>query len=215
MKHQVFGVWFIIFLVWAFYRAKFFLPETVDEFLIKPLVFVLPVLYVVIIREKKRLADLGLVPSPKNFFLDLYLGVLIGILFVVEGLLANFLKYGQFSFAPILAVKVSGGIVSFLIINLATSFWEEILARGYLYNRLYQITKNQFGAAFTSSFMFLLLHIPIMFTRLHLMGASLLVYPVSILLLGITNSYLFTLRGSLILPILIHTFWNMTVALYL
>lgn len=84
-----------------------------------------------------------------------------------------------------------------------------------MYKRLYKTTKNQFGSAATSSFLFLLLHVPILFTRLHLTGTSLLVYPISIMLLGITNSYVYSLRGSLVLPILIHAFWNMTVALYL
>lgn len=215
MKHQVFFVWFVIFLVWAFYRAKFFLPEWIDEFLVKPLIFVLPVVYVVIVREKKKLSELGLTPKLKDFLVDLYIGVLIGIAFALEGLIVNYFKYGQLSFAPTLVVKVSGGIIPFLLINLATSLWEEILGRGYLYQRLLRVSNNQFWAASSSSFLFLLLHIPIMFTRLHLLGASLLIYPLSILLLGITNSYLFTLRGSLTLPILIHTFWNMTVALYL
>jgi len=211
----VFAVWFAIFLVWAVYRAKFFLPETVDELLVKPLVFVAPVIYIVLLREKKKLAELGLAPLPKNFFLDLYIGVVIGILFAIEGLLANYLKYGQFSFTPLVAVKLGGGVVPFLLLSLTTALWEEILARGYLYKRLYEPGKNQFGAAVSSSFLFLLLHVPIMFTRLHLTGTLLLIYPLSILILGICNSYLFTLRGSLVLPILIHAFWNMTVALYL
>lgn len=215
MKHQVFIVWFVIFLVWAFYRAYFFLPESIDEIFIKPLIFVLPVLYVVLVREKKKLSDLGLVSKLKDLFTDLYIGVVIGVLFAMEGLLVNYLKYGKFSFSPILASKISGGVGLFLLINFATSFWEEILGRGFLYKRLYKITNNQFGSAFTSSFLFLLLHVPILFTRLHLSGTLLLVYPISILLLGITNSYIFSIRGSLVLPILIHTFWNMTVALYL
>lgn len=215
MKHQVFLVWFVIFIAWAFYRASFFLPETVDEFLIKPLVFVLPVLYIVLIREKKKLADLGLVPAAKDLFADLYIGVVIGVLFALEGLVINYLKYGKFSFLPILASQISGGLGIFFLINLATSLWEEILGRGFMYQRLYKMSKNQFWSAFTSSFLFLLLHIPILFTRLHLSGTSLLVYPLSILLLGITNSYIFSLRRSLTLPILIHAFWNMTVALYL
>lgn len=215
MKHQVFLVWFLIFLVWAFYRANFVFSEWIDELLIKPLIFVFPVLYVVVIREKNKLSELGLTFRPKDFLLDLYFGVLIGIVFAVEGLLVNYLKYGRLSFVPILAVTTAGGIGSFLFLNLATSIWEEILGRGYLYQRLLLVSKNQFWAAVSSSFLFLLLHIPIMFTRLHLTGASILIYPISILLLGITNSYLYTLRGSLILPILIHAFWNMTVALYL
>lgn len=214
VKHQVFFVWFLIFIVWAFYRAYFRLPEWVDEFLIKPLVFFLPVFYLVIIRRKQPMSELGLSSSPKNFFTDLYLGVAVGVFFALEGLLANYLKYGTFSFAPILAAK-SFPLGWFFLINLSTSIWEEILGRGYLYNQLYKATKNQLWAALSSSFLFLLLHIPIMFTALHLMGSSLLIYPVSILLLGITNSYVFGLRGSLTLPILLHTFWNMTVALYL
>lgn len=215
MKRQVFIVWFVIFLAWAFYRVKFNLPENIDEFLIKPLIFVLPVIYIVIVREKKKLAELGIAPKPKDFFLDLYIGVAIGILFALEGLLVNFFKYGQYNFAPIFAVKVSGGIVWFLILNGVTALWEEILGRGYLYGRLYKTTKHQLWSALVSSFLFLLLHVPIMFTRLHLLGVSLLVYPLSIMLLGITNSYLFTYRKSLTLPILIHTFWNLTVSLYL
>lgn len=215
IKHQTFGVWFIVFIVWAFYRAYFRLPEWIDEFLVKPLIFLSPVYYIVFIKEKKKLDEIGLGGKLKDVMLDIYIGVAIGILFALEGLFANYMKYGQFSFAPILALKASGGIIPLLLINLATSVWEEILGRGFLYKRLLNISKNQLWAAVTSSFLFLLLHVPIMFTQLHLTGISFAVYPISILLLGITNSYIFSLRGSLVLPILIHTFWNMTVALYL
>lgn len=215
MKHQVYLVWFIIFLVWAFYRAKFFLPEYLDEFIVKPLIFALPIIWVVIKREKKKLTTLGLPTNPKKFLEDLYIGVIIGILFALEGVLANYLKYGKLSFEPIWALQASGGVMTFLLINLSTSLWEEILGRGYLYQRFLRIYKDQYHAAISSSFLFLLLHVPIMFTRLHLTGTSLIVYPVSILLLGITNSYVLSWRGSIVLPILIHAFWNMTVALYL
>jgi len=214
-KHQVFGVWFIIFLVWAFYRAYFRLPEWLDEFVLKPIVFVLPVVYIVVLREKKKLSSLGFSSKPRDIMFDFFIGVFVGILFAMEGLFANYLKYGRFSFTPVSALNITGGLYPFLILNLFTSIWEEILGRGYLYQRLLSISKNQFWAASLSSFLFLLLHIPIMFTRLNLMGISFAVYPFSILLLGITNCYIFSARKSLTLPILLHTFWNMTVALYL
>jgi membrane protease YdiL (CAAX protease family) len=215
MKRQVFIVWFLIFLIWAFYRAYFHFPEWVDELLVKPLVFVLPVFLVVLIKEKKGLSELGLRPAPRTFFTDMYIGVVIGIFFALEGLLVNYLKYAKFSFTPLASLQLSGGVVGFLFINFATSLWEEILGRGYMYKRLFETTNNQFKSAATSSFLFLLLHIPIMFVQLRLMGPSLIVYPVSIMILGITNCYLFSIRGSLTLPILLHLFWNMTVALYL
>lgn len=215
MKRQVFLVWFLIFLAWSVFRANFMLAEWADELLVKPLIFVLPVFYIVLIREKKSPAVLGLAPTSRDFFSDLAIGAVIGVLFALEGLLANFIKYGQFSFAPIMASKVTGGITVFLGLNLATSLWEEILGRGYMFKRLLDRTGNQFWSAVVSSFLFLLLHIPILLTRLQLRGISLLVYPVSIMILGITNCYIFSARRSLTLPILIHAFWNMTVALYL
>lgn len=215
MKRQVFIVWFIIFLVWAFYRAYFFQPEWIDELLVKPLAFVFPVLFVVWYLENRPLADLGITFKLKNLILDIYVGVVLGILLAFEGLIANYLKYGNFSFSPLAATKMYPDIGIFLFINLISAVSEEILGRGYLYNRLFRITDRQFSSALVSSILFLLLHLPIMFTRLHLTGEALLIYPFSILILGITNCYLFSLRKSLILPILLHTFWNMTIALYL
>jgi membrane protease YdiL (CAAX protease family) len=218
MRKQVFLVWFFIFLVWSFYRAYFYFPEWLDEIFIKPLVFTGPIFFLVLYREEKGkegLRELGLWPNFKDLLMDIYIGVAVGILFAFEGLFANFIKYGTFSLSPIFAFRVVSGLLPFFISNLFTAFWEEILGRGFLFKRLSKSTDNQLDAAFTSSFLFLLLHIPILFTRLHLTGTSLLVYPLSILLLGIVNSFLFAYRGSLVLPILIHTFWNMTVALYM
>ena len=83
MKRQVFIVWFLIFVIWAFYRASFDLPETIDELLIKPLVFFLPPLFIVWIWENKRLSELGLSIKPSRFMADLYIGVVLGILLAV------------------------------------------------------------------------------------------------------------------------------------
>lgn len=213
MKRRVYITWFIILLIWSFYRANFRLPEAIDELVIKPLVFVFPVLYVVLYKEKKTIESLGLEMKQPQFMVDLYIGVLIGVAFALEGLLANYVKYHTFSFTPLLGVKQ--GVFAFFVLNLATSTWEEILARGFMYQRFFSVYNNQFYAAIASSSLFFLLHVPIMFAQLHLMGVSLIIYPISILLLSIANCYILSLRKSLVLPILIHTFWNMTVALYL
>jgi membrane protease YdiL (CAAX protease family) len=214
-RRKVFLVWFCILLVWSFYRAYFRLPEVIDELLVKPIVFAFPILYLVVVRENKSLKTLGLMPDRKSFMLDVYIGVVLGIIFALEGLFANYVKYGTYSFSPLPAILAGGGLLPFIGINTATSVSEEILGRGFLYNRLLKGKKGQFTASVLSSLLFLLLHIPILFTQLHLTGTTLIIYPLSILLLSITNCYVYSLRGSLVLPILIHTFWNMTVALYL
>jgi len=215
MRRQVFIVWFVIFLAWALFRAYTSLPEWIDEYLAKPVIFVLPVFLIVIFREKKTVCTLGLCPSGKDFFLDLFIGVCIGIVFALEGLFSNYLKYGQFNFMPLTALREAGGITAFLALNIVSASWEEILGRGYLFQRLYLATGILWRAAFTSSFLFFLLHVPIIFTRLHLRGVPFLVYVMTTVLLGVTNCYLLAWRKQLTLPILVHAFWNMTVALYL
>ena len=187
---------------------------------VKPLIFVVPPLFLVWVWENKKLKELGLSFEVKKFLTDLYIGVVLGIIGHRDGclilsMLANYLKYRRFSFEPVDAVIIAGGIGSFLLINLATAVSEEILGRGFLYGRLYKATKKQLWSAMIASFLFMLLHFPIMFTRLHLTGSALLFYPLSIFLMGVTNSYLYTLRGNLLLPILLHAFWNMTVAVFL
>ena len=47
------NLWAVVLIVWAIYRAKFKLPEWFDEFVAKPIVFVLPVYYYIQKIEKK------------------------------------------------------------------------------------------------------------------------------------------------------------------
>ena len=206
---RVLGVWLIIFILWSIYRFLFFFPEWVDELLVKPLVFLGPVFFL-LKKEKKSLSSLGI--KNDNFFADLKIGVFLGGVFALEGLLANFLKYGRFSFAPILPLK-GGGILFYLFLSLATSFSEEVLGRGFLFARLFKIWASLFKAATFSSILFLFLHLPIAFKNLS--SWTLFIYLLSVFILGIANSLIFNLRKTLVLPILVHAFWNMTVALYL
>jgi len=212
---RIVTVWTIVFFFWAVYRSLFVTYEWIDELLIKPLIFVGPILYITLWKEKKSLSTLGFSTQPRNLFFDAYIGIILGILFAFEGLWANYFKYGDFSFTPIPAVAVAAGMGPFIITNLATSISEEILGRGFLFQRFLHEGLSQHMAAIVSSFLFLLLHVPILVTRLHLEGVPMIVYLGSVFFLGFTNCYLLSLRKSIILPILVHLFWNMTIALYL
>src|SRR3989344_4056047 len=100
---RVYIVWLAIFAVWSIYRVFFRFPEAVDELIVKPLIFVAPVLYFVLFVEKNTLASIGL--TARNLFREMYLGLGIGIFFGLEGLIVNLVKYGTFSFFPIAAVS--------------------------------------------------------------------------------------------------------------
>ncbi len=209
---MILSVWGWIGLVWFLYRRYLVLPEWADEFIFKPLVFVVPVIWFVRKIEKRPLISIGL--TFKNFFNNLYLGIGFGFIFALEGLFVNIIKHGDFRYNPIAAVN-QYGLIWLLILSLATSISEEILSRGFIFSRIYEKRKQLFFAAFVSTLLFVMLHIPILITSLKFTGIILVLFFVTDFILGFANALLFYNTGSLVAPILIHLFWNMTVALYL
>ena len=209
---SVIRLWAWVLLIWSVYRYFFHLPETVDEFIVKPIVFVGPVLWYVFRSEKRTLASLGI--TGQNFFISLYTGIGIGFLFALEGVIANFVKYGALTINPITAFKQYGFVLLFL--SLATACSEEILGRGFLFSRIYEKSKeNLVYATFYSTGMSALLHIPILLTSLKYTGTTLVIYFLSVFAIGFANAILFRQTKSIVGPVLVHLFWNMTVALYL
>lgn len=208
MKKVIF-TWLVIFIIWSIYRFSFFFPEWVDELLVKPIVFLGPVFFY-LREEKKKPASIGLAKG--KIFADLYIGFFLAFLFALEGLLANFVKYGRLSFAPLLPLK-GAGILFYLFLSLATAFTEEVLGRGFLFSRILANTRDTLQAAVYSSLLFVALHLPIALRNLS--SWTLIVYLGSVFILSMANSLIFRVRKTLTLPILIHAFWNMTVALYL
>lgn len=207
----VYRLWGWILLVWSLYRYFFKLPEWADEFIFKPLVFVVPVLWYVFRVEKRKLESLGI--TSKRLFTSLYIGFGFGLVFALEGLAANAIKYGGLKVSPIAAFQQYGFFL--ILVSLATAFSEELLNRGFLFNRIYEKTKNLPFASFVSTILFVLLHVPILVTALKFQGATLILFFATDFVLGLANSLLYYNTKSLVAPILVHVFWNMTVALYL
>lgn len=209
---STYRVWGWVVLAWALYRYFFRLPEWADEFIFKPLVFVAPVFWYVRWKERRRLDSLGL--TTKNLFTSIYIGLGFGFVFGLEGLVANAIKYGKLQIVPI-AAFTEYGMGMLLLLSLATAFSEEVLSRGFVFRRLIEGKKGLLFASLASTAMFVVLHLPILAFSLKLQGIELLLFFITDFVLGFANSLLLYNTGSLIAPILVHVFWNMTVALYL
>lgn len=208
---SIYRVWAWILLAWSLYRYFLRLPEWADEFLFKPLFFVLPVVWYVLKKEKRPLSSIGITGA--NLFKSIYIGLGFGLVFAVEGLLAHAIKYGRLEVNPIQAFEQYGFFL--LVVSAATAFSEELLSRGFVFNRLYERTNNLARAAVIGAVLFLCLHVPILVTVNKLQGMTLVLFFATDFILAIANSMLFAMTGSLVAPILVHIFWNMTVALYL
>ncbi len=200
--------------MWALYRWYFqtSLPLWMDEFITKPLVFILPIyLYIKHVEKKKFLHAVSLHrPLSKKSILT---GVVIGIIFLVTGLISYYMKSQTLSMLTILSsLKIP--LLMIILVSFATSISEEIVARGFVLKRLYEDSKNIYTSVIFTSILFFFMHIPILFTNENIVGPMLLQVMVTDLLFSFAESFLYLETKNLYLPILIHALYNISIYLF-
>jgi len=208
------NVWAIILIIWSVYRAKFMLPEIIDELVAKPLVFLLPVYIFIKHNEKKEFAA-SVWLTTENIFKNIYIAFFIGATFSLSALMANYIKYSTFSFSQTLLTQNPQTLLVAITIALVTGFCEEVVSRGFVLKRLYEESGNAFTSSFLASVLFLILHIPILLTNLKLSGNVLIWFLATDFILSMINSFIFLNRRSLVSPILIHALYNLSIILYI
>jgi len=206
------NLWAVVLIIWAIYRAKFRFPEWVDELIAKPLVFVFPVYYYIKKIEKKPFFS-AIDLKSKISAPDLLISFIIGGIFSFSAMTANILKFKRVIFFQ-RAVSIES-FLFMVMLALATGISEEILSRGFVLRRLYEESKNIYTSSFFASILFFFLHVPILFTNLKLTGDLLLMVLATDMILSLVNSFVFLQRRSLVVPILIHAFYNLSIVLFL
>lgn len=181
-----------------------------EELILKPLLWLPPTIFLVLKIEKESLASLGL--SKKNFFPSVYWGIGLGMVYALEGFLTNILKYGgtqfgQLGYTPIFFLWA-------LLISLATAFTEELVFRGYIYNRLNQIWEKEWLANLVSSLLFVLIHLPIGVFVLGYTPGIMLVYLLLVFIYAAGSGFVFARTGNLVSSILLHVFWSWPIILF-
>ncbi len=209
---RMLNIWALVLIVWALYRANFKMPDWFDEFLAKPMVFILPVYYYIKTSEKKSfLASTWF--HGKSIVKDIVEGIVIGGVFFASAILAQFMKYHRLM--PKLSDGGESGLPIIVAMAFATAISEEILSRGFVLKRLYEASKNLYTSIFFSSILFFFLHIPILFASGKMGGNMLLVVIMTDMLLSVITSFVYLQRKSLVLPIFIHAFYNLSIILFI
>jgi len=208
------NLWAVILIIWSVYRTYLKLPEWFDEFIAKPAVFVLPVfIYIKWVEKKEILSSLYLNKNPKVFLKEFFISLGVGLILLLTALLSVYLRFkkvGLFANFP-----GFNQLALIFITALATGITEEILSRGFVLKRLYEESKNAYSSAFFASILFFFLHVPILFASNKINGSMLLIFMVTDLLLSMVTGLIMLQRKSLAVPILIHAFYNVVVALSL
>ena len=197
-----------LILIWAFYRFLFQLPDEVEELIIKPILWLFPVFWFTK-KEGFGITTLGI--TFKNLFPSLYISIGLGTVFVAEGLLTNFLKYGYFNFGANIG---STPIMISLGLSFATAISEEIAFRGYIFSRLVFALKNEFGANLIQTILWTLIHIPIAF---FVWGYTLpqgIVYLIITAIFGMGSAFIFARTKNIAGSVLLHVLWEWPIILF-
>ena len=209
---SVLNTYGIVLILWSLYRFNLInTPEWFDEFIAKPLVFLLPIIfYIKRIEKKPFLEQLWL--KNERISKDLFIGLSIGAIFIISAFIANYIRFEHVSVQQSL---ISTQFLFVIIITFATAITEEVFTRGFLLKRIYEEWGNMYSSSFIVSILFLVIHIPILMTNLQVSGNVLLLFFATDFVLSLVTSFVYLDRKSLIAPILIHALYNVAILIYL
>lgn len=186
---KAFNLWGLIVIAWAVYRSTIGVgaPVAFDEFVFKPIVFLLPVVYYVVNIEKKTLQT-GLWLTFKNLKRDLSTSILISFPLIIFTLFITFTKGSSHSIESILMI---------VCLSIAIAVTEETLSRGFVARHIWDETKNFTKTFLQASLLHLFLRIPRIMTMPELFGQKLIYFFVADLILSFVLTSVFIYRKSL------------------
>ena len=197
-----------LLIVWGFYRLLFKLPEEIEELIIKPIVWLLPVIYLVR-KEGGNLSSVGI--TTKKLFPAIYFTLALGAVFAIEAIIINFVKHNGFEFTANIGEKV---VLTSLGISFVTAFSEEVSFRGYLFNRVWGALDNEWLANITTSIVWALVHVPIAIFVWKLSLSSSLIYLLLTALFGVGSAFVFARTRNVFSSILLHVLWQWPIILF-
>ena len=197
-----------LILVWAFYRFLFRLPDQVEEIVIKPILWLAPLVWF-LRKEGLGISSLGI--TLKKLFPAIYLSIGLGAIFVGEGLLTNFLKYGGFHFGANLGTTP---FMASLGLSFITAFSEETAFRGYIFGRLLIALKSELSANIIQTLLWTAIHVPIAFFVWGYTLSQGIIYLFLTAIFGMGSAFIFGRTKNIAGSVLLHVLWEWPIILF-
>lgn len=201
-------IWACIVLLWVVYRKLETYPELIEELVFKPLVFLGPVAFWLLLQGKLRTRELGLVSINAKKFLGW--GVGLGAFLALENLLIRTIYWKD-------PIRLEFGIIPIgltIFISLATAFSEEVLYRGFLLKRMLRVLKNVWAVAL-NALLFMIGHVGLAWSRSNYRGQDLVIYLSFILISGVVNAFIYERTRSVYASVAAHALWNFSSMLFI
>lgn len=197
-----------LLIFWGFYRLLFQFPDWVEEIIIKPIIWLAPVIYLVK-KEKASFETIGI--TYKNLFPAIYSSLALGSLFTFEAVIVNFAKYGKFNFGANLGKET---IMLSFAISIATAVSEEIVFRGYIFSRLWEGIGNEWKANLITSIGWTVIHIPITIFVTKLSPPQAAIYLFLTFIFGVGSTFIYARTKNIASSILLHVLWEWPISLF-
>jgi len=197
---KAFNVWGIVLAIWAVYRSTIGVSASMlfDEVIIKPALFILPVLFYITQIEHKSFIQ-GLWLDTKNLINNMKVALLMSIpvflLFLV-------LVVGNTKVVPV------AYLLTLIPVVLGMSISEEVLSRGFVARHIWEEKHNVIITMAQASVLHMFLRIPRIMTMPELFGQKLVLFVVADFLLSIVLTALFLWRKDLISVIVVRFLYS-------
>ena len=208
---RMLNVWAIILIIWSFYRAIFKsdLPLWFNEFIAKPLVFLLPIYWYITKTEKKPFLR-GVGFKKKKVMIDILFGLGIGSLFIAVAVLTRITKGMTFP-----SLDISPEAIIWIFSTLMAAATEQILSTGFIFKRLSDESKNIFRPLMISTLLFFFLHVPALFGADKIVGSTLVQMMILNTIISLITSVVFLLRKNTVASILVHALYLLSLPILL
>ncbi|OGM05895.1 hypothetical protein A2125_00015 [Candidatus Woesebacteria bacterium GWB1_43_5] len=198
-----------LIIVWTAYRLSgITVPEAFDEFLVKPVIWLLPVIFLVK-RQKNWVKSLGITQA--NLSPGIYLAVVLGLIFAVEAAGVAYIKRGGLDFSRSIAER---RYVYFLFISLGTAVSQELVFRGYLFNRFWGFFKKEIWASLVTSLLWVIIHIPASIALLGYGSRDAVSFLLIVFLYSVGACFIFARTRNIFSTILLFILWEASLVLF-
>jgi len=211
--HDLVRFYTFLLVIWGFYRVLFRFPEWVEELILKPVIFLGPVLVMVKNEAKnwkEAIKSLGIMW--KNTFAALSFGLSLGVFYLFVGRMGQFFRFGGAALNPYGSPIDS--VLLVVVLALATAISEEVVFMGYLLPRFMKIWKDEWKSATVVAVLFAVIHLPILVFGYRFSGSLVLGQFLLTFILGFGNSVLMLRLKNIVAPIMSHALWGMAILLF-
>lgn len=206
LKHII-SYYAFILVAWGFFRALIRLPEPIEELILKPLIWILPLVFI-LKKEGAGLESLGWTTKGllKSIFYIvvagglIYEGVVISLGLIFEDNLDNINLLSNFA-------KHKDVLLSGLALSVVTAVIEETVFRGFIFNRLHKILSNELVASVISSAAWVAIHMPIFIFVYKLSPDNLIFRGLLSTVFAVASAYLFARTKNIVPSVFLHIFW--------